>query len=359
VAGSSANAQSSDVRNMTFIELMLLIAFIMIIMLSTAFGKLSENEEAAAVARQEVEALRKERTALIKERNDLEKDRAALKKDQGFLQSQLKSRVREKLKAAEDLAKLKASISALEQDRAAVERAAGLPVSPTIGKLGEAVKDKLDEKEKSIRTARSKLVELERQVAKGPRTDDKLRNTVDRLGDRVLELTETIREKDREIDTLKKKIAVNALARIETERDELKYRLVVAESRVTELERIAENATRDVQTLRFGKPLCLLEPGEEQAFLYRVTMRNKSFDIAPDWPSRWAAKVKEISGGRGSAVQGLNEKQFRAIGRAFYKWGRANGDCRFLVKVLDKTTNKNSYKAKLSIVEAYFFKREL
>jgi hypothetical protein len=99
------------------------------------------------------------------------------------------------------------------------------------------------------------------------------------------------------------------------------------------------------------KPSCLFSNKGKTAYLANITLKNSSFHIK-------SINEKETSRLFGSSSNKLNSKKFKKMARiAFNDSKKQPLECRYFVKVIDRTTNKDSYKAQLSTVQEFFYTR--
>jgi hypothetical protein len=110
---------------------------------------------------------------------------------------------------------------------------------------------------------------------------------------------------------------------------------------------------------------CWSREGERMVPVYRIAIKDEGFTVEPSWkdsesgwPPPFAGKMeplKPIAGPRN-----LTPTEFAAAMTPYYQLGqKPEMNCRFFVDVTDETTNKDSWKSGLGMVERYFYKRLL
>lgn len=102
---------------------------------------------------------------------------------------------------------------------------------------------------------------------------------------------------------------------------------------------------------------CWTEPRSgDIEYLYRITILESGLQVDAAWPARRAQQVKQIPGALALAGQQLDSRDFQRLARPVYDWSVAH-DCRHFVRVVDHPdTSKQTFKARLQTIEAYFYK---
>lgn len=122
-----------------------------------------------------------------------------------------------------------------------------------------------------------------------------------------------------------------------------------------------KNLVKRADKQGIGSPLCWAEVGGEIEYLFSIAiLESGMFHVTPIYPDYREPDLRTIGYTTSKEPRTLTESQFKARMQAFWDYGqRRPDDCRFFVKVQDKTQTKQRWKHGLALVENYFYKAEL
>jgi hypothetical protein len=182
----------------------------------------------------------------------------------------------------------------------------------------------------------------------GKTVDMKLQSALDAAQARIAALTADIEKSAAQIQSLRAQLstALAKIAGLEKENADLTAQLSQPASTRPPLELDS----------------CWSREGQRAVPVYRVTIRDNDFLVEPswkdsrDWPAPFAEKMGDLRPLSEPAT--LAPSAFSATMFPYYEQGiKPDMNCRFFVDVIDRTTNKDTWKTGLAMVERYFYKR--
>lgn len=105
-----------------------------------------------------------------------------------------------------------------------------------------------------------------------------------------------------------------------------------------------------------GLPPCWEDKGGAVP-TFNITMTDRAFQIAAAWSARFENQARQSKAIQAMVGHRLPIANFRRLAQALKKDGRAqpNGGCVYYATLIDRTESKNSYKTQRLIAEQYFY----
>ena len=107
-----------------------------------------------------------------------------------------------------------------------------------------------------------------------------------------------------------------------------------------------------------GFPPCWVDENGKPEYIFVVKLEENRLSVTPAWPSHRANDVKEVTGAINLVRFDLMPETFRKLARPILEWSmRQEPECRHFVRIDDGAPiSKGEFKAKLLLVEDYFYK---
>lgn len=312
----------SDVRNTSILEVMIIIVFVVLILLSDAYG---ENNRLNEEAREIEERLRSAEISALG-RSELE---------EGFT------------RAVTQIEELEATVAELQAIQSTL--AASQAIHETLlqtGLLPPQAEDPVETLER-IGEALDGL----RDTVAGDQADPEI------LLQEAVEALDLAERSEIRTDSLRQSLGLDPDAPVPTVLQTAEERLNGLTSDLsaaqTQIERMAEAEADRLRKLRGWVP-CWPTGENGYDFTYSITMYDSRFVVQPGWPDHRDGEV-QASSILTPPDNFLSREAFRHFANPVFEQGVNHPtDCRYVVRAYDKTTNKDSYKTQLGILRRFF-----
>ena len=326
-----------DLRNTSVLEIMLIIVFIALILLGGALAQLGEYEneikdfEAAELS---TEQLLKELAAATTAKKNLEGDNEDFQKRIETLLSQnaalegSSEEMRSALGVLDDVRDALADVNVNGRKGAEVD-------------LDDAVTHLVDVAEK-YREAQEEA-QREREYQRNRREFDR-----ENAGPSPDEPNSLDKPKQSASDELRD--ALDQLRRKEQEARDWEAQFKAASAELFNL----KERTQKVNPRQRGWIPCWESPQGKLQAIYKVTISDRFWRVERAWPGSRTAEVRNTPALRLPSISRLTLDQWKRFGQAVYNHGLENNNCRFVVRMVDNTTGKETYRTGLVWTQRYF-----
>lgn len=325
----SRSRNSEGIVSMSLTELLLLVAFLFLVVLSLYYRDVKAGEDVRANAAQIAQSVAKAaQAAEIVEEKLLGNPHEERMTDDVATQAE---QAAETLEALVELAEDEQVSEILEETPmpeiwSELHRIKGdLDAATAINKVLMAEMDKTGALAKEMET-------LRRNVQKAEKNAEQARDKADRLKAEIMR------------------------------RDKL-----VAASGYQSTDRLAEG----VETMKgqmaylrrqagVGDPACWTTKDGRFEYLYHISIHDDGFVIRKAWPAHRSGQLEEIGAPKlKSPSRKLSPEIFRKLMAPLWAYGRAHNKCRFFVEVVDRTSpvSKEAWQGNLQLVEDVFYKK--
>jgi hypothetical protein len=124
-----------------------------------------------------------------------------------------------------------------------------------------------------------------------------------------------------------------------------------ATNRVAEM----EQAERDRQARVRGYVPCWEDEQGNREFIYNVTITNNQWRVSAGWPEDRRSDIRANPILQLPDDQSMTFEQWKSFANPIFEYGRAQpSNCRFIVRLFDRTTTKAAYQRGLRWVGRYF-----
>jgi len=131
----------------------------------------------------------------------------------------------------------------------------------------------------------------------------------------------------------------------------LDSQLTTATNRVAEM----EQAERDRQARVRGYVPCWEDEQGNREFIYNVTITNNQWRVSAGWPEDRRSDIRANPILQLPDDQSMTFEQWKSFANPIFEYGRAQpSNCRFIVRLFDRTTTKAAYQRGLRWVGRYF-----
>ncbi|MBP5857915.1 hypothetical protein KAJ83_12925 [Marivibrio halodurans] len=330
--GAQARLRKAEVRNASVLELMLIIIFVALLMLGGAMTRLTEYEG-------QVEDLQSEGAS----REALEKRLAGAAARIGELRAQMLDLRRQLALMRDKGEEVGETLVAIDRIKEQLEGYGGGTPVETLADV-EAAVTRLVRDMDAAKSARAASDDLVAEVARLEAEMSARRARAESLEQAVSRVAQSLNVP---LDTP----VGDVLRRVEDEVGALRSDLTSARDRVSAMEAAEQERLRKVR----GYVPCWVDARDNPEFTYDVTIADYRWIVEPGWPAHRADDVRALDILHIPRNNSLTLEQWRDFAAPIYDHGRAReDDCRFRVRLYDRTTTKESYQAGLRWAERYF-----
>ncbi len=315
----------ADVRNVSYVELLFVIIFALLLVLTFTYQDVDEARAALGAHERKMAAKEAELAQLKPLADDKTRSRLRNMLDLDTEEKALLERVRE-LRA--QLADLKA-MAALEPNLDALGKVLEMPgqADPNL-LLAEATR----------RLEKQQALIAELQEASG--------------SDRH-EMARRLAERSQQRDAL-----AGQVASLTAERDQARRELTKTSRQSRHLERELARL-RPSGTTGGGRGLapCWEDDQGDIVPTFDIVMGDSDFSVNPIWPDSFETRARSIAAIAAIAGRTLSKSAFRRLADGVKQHGRkhTDGACVYYADISDRTTSKQAYKTQRGLVEGYFY----